>query len=126
MVQPYQPAVDNEGEAGLIFLGGAFSHAMHKDPMIRRGVGPAGQPDRQPGRHARLGVAGPARRWAGRAVAAAERLLGPTTYARVDTVRRRDGRPGLLELELLDPVLFFTHHPDGVAAAVRSPGSSRA
>ena len=39
MVQPYQPAVDTEGEVGLVFLGGAFSHAIHKDPMIRRGAG---------------------------------------------------------------------------------------
>ena len=39
MVQPYQAAVDTEGEVGLVFLGGAFSHAIHKDPMIRRGVG---------------------------------------------------------------------------------------
>ena len=34
MVQPYQRAVDEVGEVGLVFLGGAFSHAMHKDPMI--------------------------------------------------------------------------------------------
>ena len=40
MVQPYQRAVDDAGEVGLIFLGGGFSHAMHKDPMIRRGTGP--------------------------------------------------------------------------------------
>jgi O-ureido-D-serine cyclo-ligase len=46
-------------------------------------------------------------------VAAAEALLGPTTYARVDIVERTDGEPALLELELLDPVLFFVHHPAG-------------
>ena len=47
-----------------------------------------------------------------RAVAAAEHLLGPTTYARVDTVPGSDGQPVLLELELLDPVLFFPQHRD--------------
>jgi hypothetical protein len=47
------------------------------------------------------------------AVAAAEQLVGPTTYARVDTVIGEDGHPRLLELELLDPVLFFTTEPAG-------------
>ena len=28
MIQPYQPAVDAEGERALIFLAGAFSHAI--------------------------------------------------------------------------------------------------
>ncbi len=40
MLQPYQAAVDGEGETGLVFLGGVFSHAVHKAPMIRRGAGP--------------------------------------------------------------------------------------
>ena len=44
-------------------------------------------------------------------MAAAERILGPTTYARVDVVTRSDGVPSVLELELLDPVLFFVHEP---------------
>lgn len=112
MVQPYQPAVDTEGEVGLIFLGGEFSHAMHKDPMIRPDVGPlANLMDNQIVTPA---SASPAQLALGRqAVAAADHLLGPTTYARVDTVHGDDGRPLLLELELLDPVLFFTTDPAG-------------
>ena len=112
MVQPYQPAVDAEGETGLVFLGGDFSHAFHKDPMIRRGVGPTDSLVANQ-------VTGPSTATttqldvARGAVAAAEGLLGPTTYARVDIVEGADGRPALLELELLDPVLFFVHHPQG-------------
>ena len=51
---------------------------------------------------------------ASRALATAEDLLGPTSYARVDLVGDKwaAGRQ-LLELELLDPVLFFAHHPRG-------------
>jgi hypothetical protein len=30
-------------------------------------------------------------------------------------VERTDGEPALLELELLDPVLFFVHHPAGAS-----------
>jgi hypothetical protein len=113
MVQPYQPLVDEVGEVGLIFVGGTFSHAIHKGPMIRRGAGPLDDLiDNQVvepttpaddliglGRHA---------------VSAAEQILGPTTYARVDTVRAAGGTPLLLELELLDPLLFFAGQPDKV------------
>lgn len=110
MVQPYQAAVDTDGEVGLIFMGGEFSHAMHKDPMIRPGVGPtANLIDNQV---VTAALASPAQLALGRqAVAAAEEILGPTTYARVDTVLGESGQPMLLELELLDPVLFFTTEP---------------
>ena len=52
-------------------------------------------------------------------MAAAERLLGPTTYARVDIVERSDGQPAVLELELLDPVLFFVEAPESAATFAR-------
>jgi glutathione synthase/RimK-type ligase-like ATP-grasp enzyme len=112
MVQPYQQRVDEVGEVGLIFLGGAFSHAMHKDPMIPAGAGPTTSlieyqvvtPASASDAQVALGHA---------AVAAAEQLLGPTAYARVDTVMGDDGQPLLLELEMLDPVLFFDTDPAG-------------
>jgi hypothetical protein len=118
MVQPYQPAVDQEGEVGLIFLGGTFSHAIHKEPMIRHGAGPldslidnqvvvATTPTEDQLALGRL------------AVAAAEALLGPSTYARVDSVRGTGGDPLLLELELLDPLLFFAWHPDKAGGFAR-------
>ena len=126
MVQPYQRAVDDAGEVGLIFLGGAFSHAMHKDPMIRRGTGPRRQPDREPGRDAGHVPRTPSSPWATPALAAAERLHGPATYARVDTVEDDDGRPLVLELELLDPALFFVTTPRGGAAGAPSWPASAA
>ena len=112
MIQPYQSSVDEEGELGLVFLGGAFSHAIHKDPMIRRGVGPT---DSLIDNQVTTAAEAPADHLevAGHAIAVAEELLGPTTYARVDVVRGASGRPSVLELELLDPVLFFVHHPEG-------------
>lgn len=110
MVQPYQPAVDAEGERALIFLAGEFSHAITKDPMIRRGVGPLDNLiDNQVTRSASPSTA--ELELGHQAVAEAERILGPTTYARVDVVTRSDGVPAVLELELLDPVLFFVHEP---------------
>ena len=111
MIQPYQASVDEVGELGLVFLGGAFSHAIQKDPMIRRGDGPRDSLiDNQV---VRAATASDGQIALGRrAVAAAEDVLVPTTYARVDIVETADGSPALLELELLDPVLFFPQHPD--------------
>jgi hypothetical protein len=111
MIQPYQTAVDELGELGLVFLGGEYSHAIHKDPMIRRGAGPLDSLiDNQV---VRAATASDGQIDLGqRAVAAAERVVGPTTYARVDIVERTDGEQALLELELLDPVLFFPECPD--------------
>jgi O-ureido-D-serine cyclo-ligase len=111
-VQPYQSRVDSEGETGLIYIGGRFSHAIHKDPMIRRGVGPTdGLIENQV---VTAGMATSAeRRVAEQALTAAEALVGSPTYARVDMVETVDDGPALLELELLDPALFFTCHPAG-------------
>ncbi len=121
MVQPYQASVDSAGEIGLVFLGGAFSHAIHKEPMIRRG---AGATDSLITNQVVTAAVAPAGHLAvaRRALAAAERLLGPTTYARVDVVHGADGGPVLLELELLDPVLFFVQSPDRTATFARVLG----
>ncbi len=110
MIQPYQHAVDAEGETGLVFIGGACSHAIHKEPMIRRGAGPR---DSLIDNQVVTGTTATAEQvaTAGAALAAAEALLGPSTYARVDMVHDAEGRPQLLELELLDPVLFLTTAP---------------
>jgi glutathione synthase/RimK-type ligase-like ATP-grasp enzyme len=118
MIQAYQSSVDAAGEVGVVALGGMVSHAVTKGPMIRRGagardtlvgnmvIGPA-SPDA-----AQLGIAV-------QALAAAEVVHGPTAYARVDLVRLDDGSPAVLELELLDPALFFEHHPEGAARFAR-------
>jgi glutathione synthase/RimK-type ligase-like ATP-grasp enzyme len=116
MVQPYEPRVDAEGETALVFVAGRFTHALHKEPMIRRGVGPLDSLiDNQV---VTAGTAsGAQKRLASRALLTAEELLGPTSYARVDLVETVDRGPALLELELLDPVLFLAQHPQGAAAA---------
>jgi glutathione synthase/RimK-type ligase-like ATP-grasp enzyme len=111
MVQPYVDTVDHYGEAGLVFIGGEFSHAIHKAAMIRPGAGP--QDHLIDNQVVTAATATPAQLELGHhAVATAEAMFGPTTYARVDMVTLDHGAPALLELELLDPVLFFvTHSP---------------
>jgi hypothetical protein len=118
MIQPYQAAVDTDGEAGLIFLGGRYSHAIGKGPLLVAGAGPQSHlyQDEQIGP-----VAANATQLetAHLALAAAEELVGPTTYARVDLVSLNDGTPAVLELELLDPALYFETHPAAATGFAR-------
>jgi hypothetical protein len=125
MVQPYLAAVDAEGETGLLFMGGEFSHAVRKGPMLEGPDNP-GSGSRPPGlyRPERITTREPSlveREVAEKALAAipggAERLL----YARVDLIPGRDGAPLLVELELTEPSLFLGRSdgaPDRLARAI--------
>jgi glutathione synthase/RimK-type ligase-like ATP-grasp enzyme len=118
MIQPYQAAVDTLGETSLIFLGGRFSHAIAKSPLLRPGAG--AQPNLAIHEQITATTAtGAQRATAAAALAAAESLLEPTTYARIDLVTRPDGTPAVLELELLDPALFFDTQPTAAARFAR-------
>jgi hypothetical protein len=114
MIQPYQASVDTQGEAGLIFLGGHYSHAVAKGALLEVDAGP----QTHLYQHEQIGPLTPSEvqlEVAHHALTTAERLLGPTTYARVDLVPLDDGTPAVLELELLDPALFFETAPAAVA-----------
>jgi hypothetical protein len=129
MVQPYLAGVDTEGETSLVYVGGAFSHAMRRGPVLDgpdTGIDRRFQHDwefdlreRQP-TTSQLALA--------KQVLAAipggpERLL----YARVDMLPSPNGEPVLIEIELTEPVLFLGHAPGAVdrfAAAIAARISS--
>jgi hypothetical protein len=106
MVQPYVASVDALGETGLIYIDGAFSHAVRKGALLRA-AGVATDElwareditPRAPGadEHALAEAVLDAVPWP------RETLL----YARIDVVRGDDGSPWLLELELAEPSLFL-------------------
>jgi glutathione synthase/RimK-type ligase-like ATP-grasp enzyme len=107
LVQPYLDEIE-EGELSLLFFGGAYSHAVLKRPArgdfrVQKDFGGEHTLARPP-----LDV-----------IAQAGRVLRATgedfVYARVDGVVA-DGRFVLMELELIDPVLFLEFGGD---AAVR-------
>lgn len=110
LVQPFLAAVEDHGERCLVFVDGAYSHAVRKNPITRGGRW-AGLPEGSP-------VEADATERA-----AAERVLavagqGSLLYARVDLVRDEAGAPRLLELELAEPTLFLADAPAGLERLV--------
>ncbi|MEU1183436.1 hypothetical protein ABZ464_38535 [Streptomyces sp. NPDC005820] len=116
MVQPYVRTIDVAGERALQFFGGRLLHASRKGavlapgtPYDERKVAHPGLEPWQP-TDAELAVAEQALA----AVPEAPELL----YARVDLVTGDDGRPQVMELELVEPNLFLSLHTGSVAAVV--------
>jgi glutathione synthase/RimK-type ligase-like ATP-grasp enzyme len=122
MVQPYLEGIDVVGEAALIWLGGAFSHAVTKSALLR--------PGQEPGSTLYLEET-----IAAREPSAAELMVGEQAlaalpfdaalaYGRVDLLPAADG-PVVLEVELTEPSLFLGYEPaaagrlaDAIAAAL--------
>ncbi|HUR16770.1 MAG TPA: hypothetical protein VMZ33_05760 [Candidatus Limnocylindrales bacterium] len=114
MLQPYLDLIEERGETGLIYMGGEFSHAIGKGPMLVRQTKVEGDAlykeevitarealadELEVGRQALEAVPG-----------GSARLL----YARVDMVPGPDGSPLLMELELTEPSLFMSTTPGTV------------
>jgi hypothetical protein len=111
MVQPYLAAVDTDGETGMLFLGGRFSHAIRKGPMLD-GPDVPGSGSRAPGLYRPEHIT--ARQPSPVQLEVAEKVLaaipggaGGLLYARVDLIPGLDGSPVLVELELTEPSLFL-------------------
>ena len=111
MVQPFMEAVPVEGEFSLFYFGGELSHTVLKRPesgdfRVQEEYGGVNEWIRSPedGLTAR----------ADEVMAA---LDGVPLYARVDMVRRAVEGPDredfcLMEVELIEPTLFFSMDPD--------------
>lgn len=112
LVQPYLARVDEEGEAALIFFGGEFSHSIRKGALLRPGAGATTGLFAPESISARTALADEVQ-VARRALAALP--FAAPLYARVDLIRDAGGAPLLLELELIEPSLFFGHAPGSAA-----------
>jgi glutathione synthase/RimK-type ligase-like ATP-grasp enzyme len=99
LVQPYMASVEEYGERAIVWIDGELTHAVRKS---RRFLG-----DRERVSHA-VPIAPDEAELARSAIAAAP---GPLLYARVDVVRDEHGSPRVMELELIEPSLFFAQSP---------------
>ena len=117
LVQPYLASVEEVGETGLVFIDGQFSHAIRKGPVLDH-----------PGAGTRARttvaiaptVARPAERALAEQVLAAVPGPSPLLYARVDLLRRSDGRPVLSEVEVTEPRLFLGPAPGAATRLARA------
>lgn len=104
LVQPYLESVEGHGERALVVIDGELSHAVRKSPRF---VGMA--------ESVRAVPIEPAEAEFARALL--ERLP-PLLYGRVDLAPGPDGRPLLMELELVEPSLFLRQHPPALERLV--------
>jgi O-ureido-D-serine cyclo-ligase len=104
LLQPYLSQVDEYGETALIYFEGKFSHAIRKGPLLKRKEGPTQELFAKETITARVPDAAELRVGA-RAIQALP--FATPLYARVDLIRDEKGEPVVLELELIEPSLFF-------------------
>ncbi|HEX6396732.1 MAG TPA: hypothetical protein VFZ95_04865 [Steroidobacteraceae bacterium] len=120
LLQPYLGKVDQLGETALLYFEGKFSHAIRKGPLLKRNEGPTTELFAKETITARVPDAAELRVGA-QALQAAP--FDTPLYARVDLIRDEKGEPVVLELELIEPSLFFPFAAGSVerfaAAAVR-------
>jgi len=106
MIQPFLRAIQTEGERSLFWFGGQFSHAIRKVPASGDWLA------NMPGKTAFMAEAAPP---AAMAAAEAARARAPSDllYVRIDLVLGDDGRWRVIEIEAIEPYLFFDFAPEG-------------
>jgi len=112
LVQPFLPEIQSGGELSLLFFDGVFSHAICKRPK----AGDYRVQFQFGGRNEDVEVSEELVAQASICVAHAP---APTVYARVDGVLR-DGRFLLMELEIFEPLMFLSNHPEAAARFARA------
>jgi len=114
MVQPYLTSVEARGELSMIYLDGQFSHGVRKLPRS----GDYRVQEEYGGSDSREHPSPPALALGERLMAARELRFGedPLLYARVDLLQGEGGELLIVELELVEPSLFFRHRPEAALA----------
>lgn len=102
LVQPYVRSVEGHGERSMVWIDGALSHAIRKSPRFAGDVQQVTGP---------FEIADDERE----VVRAALAPYGDLLYARIDLARDDAGRPMVMELELVEPSLFFAWCPASAA-----------
>ena len=101
LIQPFMPEIQEQGELSLLFFGGEFSHAVLKTPI----AGEYRVQNQFGGNYRAIEVSEELIATAAHIIAA---FGGALVYARVDGIIS-DGRFLLMELELIEPDLYFDY-----------------
>lgn len=106
LVQRYLPSVEEYGERALVWVDGEVTHAIRKTPRFS-------------GQSEAVSSAVPvARREEELALRAVATIGAPLLYARIDMAPGLDGEPVIMELELIEPSLFFAQGPEALTRLV--------
>lgn len=110
LIQPFLPAISEEGELSLFYFGGQYSHAIIKRPAS----GDFRVQEQFGGREQTIDASADAKALADKALAGAATATGTgnLAYARIDMIRDTAGALLLMELELIEPSLFLHHAAD--------------
>ena len=111
MVQPYLHSVEGYGERSFIFIDSTYTHGVRRQPVLTQqyeadAPAPRVEPDRDEMALCRATLAA---------------LDRAPLYARIDVARNDAGAPRLMELELIEPRLYFREAPaaaEALAAAI--------
>ncbi len=110
LIQPYLNSVEEYGERALVWIDGELTHSVRKQPRF------AGEDESV---STVMPITGAERRLARLAI---EVIDGTPLYARIDAAPGPDGDPIVMELEMIEPSLFFLQCP---AALDRFVGAIR-
>lgn len=117
LIQPYLPSIEDYGERSVVIIDGAISHAIRKSPRF------AGEAE---------SISGPVpitKEEAELALRATAPWSAELLYARVDMARGADGKPLIMELEMIEPSLYLAYAPGAaerlVSGLLRRLASSR-
>lgn len=105
LVQPYLRAVEGSGERAIVCIDGEVSHAVRKSPRFG---------DDNESVSAALPISDAERAFAHKVLSSVPGANGPLLYARVDALTDEDGTLRLMELELIEPSLFFLQAPEAL------------
>ncbi|RXZ43569.1 ATP-grasp domain-containing protein [Crenobacter cavernae] len=109
MLQPFQRQILDAGELSLMVIDGRVTHAIRKTAR-------AGDFRVQDDWGGTVHDYTPSAEEIAFAEAAVAAVPFDVLYARVDAVRDNDGRLALMELEMVEPELFFRFHPEAADA----------
>lgn len=106
LVQPLLPSIETEGELSVVLVDGDITHAVRK-------LGAPGDFRVHEDHGGSVTAVTPDDDVVALVTSALVAVPGPLLYARADVVRGLDGAPCLMELELVEPELFFAYSEEG-------------